>query len=49
VITLTGRARGQQALKAHQHTLFKHLKSEFFCRNLGQSMPKNTYFFRKDL
>jgi len=26
---------GVQALEVHQHTLFKHLKDEFFNRNLG--------------
>jgi len=36
-----------QALEAHQHTLFRHLKNEFFSRNLGQNMPENAYFFRK--
>jgi len=38
---------GAQALKAHQLTLFKHLKHEFFSRNLGQNMPKNAYFLKK--
>jgi len=28
---------GEQALEAHQHTLFRHLKNEFFSRNLGQN------------
>jgi len=38
---------GAQALEAHQHTLFRHLKNEFFSKNLGQNMPKNAHFFRK--
>jgi len=38
---------GAKALEVHQHTLFRHFKIEFFSRNLGQNMPKNTYFFRK--
>jgi len=33
-----------QALEAHQHTLFRHLKYEFFSRNLGQNMPKMRIF-----
>jgi len=33
-----------QVLKAHQHSLFRRLKNEFFSRNLGQNMPKNAYF-----
>jgi len=33
-----------QALEAHQHILFKHLKNEFFSRNLGKNKPKNAYF-----
>jgi len=36
-----------QALEAHQHTLFRHLKNEFFSRNLRQYMPKNAYFLEK--
>jgi len=36
-----------QALEAHQRTLFRHLKNEFFSRNLGQNMPKNEYFEKK--
>jgi len=35
---------GVQVLEAHQHALFRHLKNEFFSRNLGQNMPKNAYF-----
>jgi len=34
-----GMRSGVQALKTHQHTLFRHLKNEFFSRNLGQKMP----------
>jgi len=48
VITFSGASGGSggmhpevQALEAHQHTLFRHLKNEFFSRNLGQNMPKN--------
>jgi len=26
---------GVQALEAHQHILFRHLKNEFFSKNLG--------------
>jgi len=37
-----------QALEAHQHTLFRHLKNEFFSENLGQNMPKNAYFLEKN-
>jgi len=55
VITLRGTGRGASggmhlgalALDAHQHTLFRHLKSEFFSRNLSQNMPKNRYFLEK--
>jgi len=36
---------GAQALEAHQHTLFRHLKNEFFSRYLVQNMPKNAYLF----
>jgi len=59
VIILSGAARegegkwgmriGEQALEADQQILFRHLKNEFFSRNLGQNMRKNTYFFRKKL
>jgi len=38
---------GERALEARQHTLFRHLKYEFFNRNLGQNMPKNAYFLEK--
>jgi len=38
-----------QALESHQHTLFRHLKNEYFSRNLGQNMPKNAYFLEKKL
>jgi len=45
VITLSGAASGGmrpgvqvQVLEAHQHTLFRHLKNEFFSRNLGQNI-----------
>jgi len=38
---------GAQALEAHQHTLLRHLKNEFFSRNLVQNMPKNAYFLEK--
>jgi len=34
-------------LEAHQYTLFKHLKNEFFNRNSGQNMPENAYFLEK--
>jgi len=34
-------------LEAQQHTLFRHLKTEFFNRNLAQNMPKNAYFLEK--
>jgi len=34
-------------LEAHQHTLFRHLKNEFFSRNLGQNMPRTAYFLEK--
>jgi len=52
VITLSGASKGGmrhgvQALEAHQHTLFKHLKNEFFNRNADQNMPKNAYFLEK--
>jgi len=40
---------GEWALEAHQHTLFRHLKNEFFNSNLGQNMPKNAYFLEKRL
>jgi len=36
-----------QALLTHQNTLVRHLKNEFFSRNLGQNMPKIGYFFGK--
>jgi len=42
-----GMPSGAQALEAHQHTLFKRLKNEFFSRNLGQNMSKNVYFLQK--
>jgi len=38
-----------QALEAYQHTLFRHLKNDFFSKNLGQNMPKNAYFLEKRL
>jgi len=38
---------GAQALDAHQHTLFIHLKNALFSRNLDQNMPKNAYFLEK--
>jgi len=38
---------GAQALKAHQHTVFRHLKNEFFSKNLGQNMPKIAYFWKQ--
>jgi len=44
-----GMLPGVQALEAHQHILFRHLKNEFFSRNLGQNMPKNAYFLEKRL
>jgi len=56
VITLSGAASrgasgrmrpGAQALEEHQHTLFRHLKNEFFSKNLGQNMPKNAYFLKR--
>jgi len=55
VITLRGTGRGtsggmhfgKRALEAYQHTLFRHLKNEFFNSNLGQNMPKNAYFLEK--
>jgi len=55
VITLSGTTRGAsggmspgvQALEAHQHNLFSHLKNEFFNRNLGQNTAKNAYFLEK--
>jgi len=34
---------GAKALEAHQHTLFRHFKNEFFSRNLGQNIPKNGF------
>jgi len=49
-ITLSGAARegakwgmrpGAQALKAHQYTLIRHLKNEFFSKNLDQNMTKS--------
>jgi len=40
---------GVQALEAHQHTLFRHLKNEFFSRNLSQNMRKTAYFLEKRL
>jgi len=59
VTTLGGTARGLrkseglrpgvQALEAHQHTLFRHLKNEIFSKNLSQNMPKNAYFSVKRL
>jgi len=56
-ITLSGAARVEQVgacapgvgLKAHQHTLFKHLKNEFFSRNLVQNLPKMRIFLDKRL
>jgi len=39
-----GMRSGAQALEAYQHTLFRHLKNKIFNSNLGQNMPKNTYF-----
>jgi len=55
VIMLRGTRRGAsggmrleaKALKANQHTLFRHFKNEFFSRTLGQNMPKNAYFLEK--
>jgi len=52
VTALSGASRGDlrpglQALEAHQHTLFKHLKNEFFSRNSGQNLPKHAYFLVK--
>jgi len=56
VITLRGTRKrassggmhfGAKALETHQHTLFRHLKNEFFSRNLGQNMSKNAYFLVK--
>jgi len=51
VITLSsvagGKRPGKQALEAHQHTLFRHLKNALFSRNLGKNMLKNAYFFLK--
>jgi len=40
---------GTQALEVHQHTLFRHLKNEFFYINLVQNMPINAYFLEKRL
>jgi len=37
---------GEKALKAHQHTLFRHLKNAFFSKNLGQNMLKNEHFLK---
>jgi len=37
----------EQALEAHQHTLFRDLKNAFFNRNLDQNVLKNAYFFEK--
>jgi len=54
MITLSGVARGQvghapgvQGLEAHQHTSFRHLKSEFFSTNFGQNTPKIRIFKKK--
>jgi len=44
-----GMRPGVQASEAHQHTLFRHLKNEFFSRYLGQNIPKNAYFLEKRL
>jgi len=44
-----GKRLGAKDLEAHQHTLFRHFKNEFFNRNLGQNMPKNAYFLEKKL
>jgi len=44
-----GKRPGMQATVAHLHTLFRHLKNEFFSRNLGQNMPQNAYFLEKIL
>jgi len=41
------RPPGVQALEAHQHTLSRHLKNEFFNRNLSQNIPNNAYFLEK--
>jgi len=54
VFTLSGAESGRmhpgaQALEAHQRILLKHLKNEFFSRNLGQNMPKIPYFLEKRL
>jgi len=40
---------GAQTLKVHHHTLFRHLKNEFFSRNLDQNMPKNADLKKKRL
>jgi len=39
-----GTRPGEQALEAHQHTLFRHLKNAFFSQNLDQNMLKKEYF-----
>jgi len=36
---------GVGALEVHQYILFRHLKIEFFSKNVGQ--PKNAYFLEK--
>jgi len=35
--TSGGMRPGMQALEGHQYTLFKHLKNDFFSRNLGHN------------
>jgi len=42
--TCCGTRLGAQALDAHQHTLFRQIKSTIFSRNLSQKMPKNGCF-----
>jgi len=39
-VTSRGMRPGAQALEAHQRTLFRHLKNEFFSKKIGQNMPK---------